>query len=154
MTYTVLLIGFTITGAGLLVLLVVGDVLAEQRSSINLASLKRYSEIGLKELDVLNAAGQDLDEAGAQGIAEEMRRRIRILAKAKGEFGGEPPDQDLDSYLGVVRLLREAFIPKGIEEIEFPMRAYIRADAKTRRSVLQLMIVLRSLREGSKAGIR
>ena len=169
MSYSIFIIGFATAGFGLFAWLLVGNLVAAQRSAMNLAPLKAAGEAAGKRVDSdlksMKAAGADLKEGVS--IAEEMRRRIRRAAAMTGERvarvreeetrseaeGVRAEREDLDTYWRVVRLLHQTFVPEGLEELEFPVRAYARADAATKRSVGLLMIVLRSEREGAKMGL-
>jgi hypothetical protein len=165
MSYSIFIIGFATAGFGLLAWLLVRNLVAAQRSAMNLAPLKAAGKRVDSDLKSMKAAGADLKEGVS--IAEEMRRRIRRAAAMTGERvarvreeetrseaeGVRAEREDLDTYWRVVRLLHQTFVPEGLEELEFPVRAYARADAATKRSVGLLMIVLRSEREGAKMGL-
>ena len=167
MSYASVLIGITFAGAALLAWLVVGDLLAAQRSSLTLSVLKTASEdLVPAELELLKAAGEEVGESGAQ-VAEEFIRRLRRMEEKKtraGERTRFAPDgtefeedrrerEDLERYRRVVRLINDTFVTSGLAEQEFPLRAYSSANTETRRSVRQLIAIMRSEREATKAGI-
>lgn len=152
MSYNIFMIGFATAGYGLLVWLLVRNLVAAKRSARTLAPLKTAGEAaklkGSDLLEAMKAAGGDSEQVVS--IAGEMRRRIRRASEA-GEVQAER--EDLDTYWRVVRLFHHTFVPDAIEQREFPVRAYACADAATKRSVGQLMTVLRSEWEGAKVGL-
>jgi hypothetical protein len=147
--YSIFLIGFSIAGAFLLLWLVFEDRIAEWRSSANLDSLKR--------------AGARVEESAEQTAEEMIRVReqvAKMAAKAKArdfqkfrggsgepsaELGAEKPGKDKDD-LESWRLFVSTSVPDGVEEAEFPVRVYARENAKGRKFVRRLLILLRSAR--------
>lgn len=164
MTYLFFLAGFSWVGLALLAWLVVGDELETRQSLRDLARLKSVGDQAARsEMDAMKAAGEGVGEGGAS-VAEELRRRLRRMAAKKAsrprfDETGEQVERDrkewaeLESYLRVVRLFRETFVASGLEDREFPVRAYSHANRETQQSVRRLMVLLRSEREGGKAGV-
>ena len=97
----------------------------------------------------VKASGQE-----PEGLSSDLRAQIEELrAQAEKIIRDISGDEVVSTYYRVLKLLRDTFVPKEVEFGRFPLRAYARADAKTRESVLQLMIVLRALREAEVSGL-
>lgn len=108
-----------------------------------LAETKSGEGVGVK------ASGQE-----PEGLSSDLRAQIEELrAQAEKIIREISGDEVVSTYYRVLKLLRDTFVPKEVEFGRFPLRAYARADAKTRESVLQLMIVLRALREAEVSGL-
>jgi hypothetical protein len=140
--YFIFLIGFTAVGVCLLASLVVKNLLAERQST--------------RDLVFLAEAGKDVGENEVK-IARETIRRARKTARAKvvagrGRQGSEAQesvpepseDKTLEEYLCVLRLLVKAIRLDEVQQREFPVRVYMRADANTRRSLQRILILLYS----------
>jgi hypothetical protein len=146
--YSIFLIGFSIAGAFLLVWLVFEDRIAEWRSSTRLDSLKQ--------------AGAKVEESAEQTAEEMIRVRERVakmagkargrgVQKSRGGSGEQSPEPDAEKPRidkddeESWRLFVSATVPDGVEEAEFPVRAYAQ-NAKGRKFVRRLLILLRSAR--------
>jgi hypothetical protein len=148
MNYVGALIAFGVAGIGLLGWLVLSDVVSVQRSTREMRLVKR-------DIRALKDAGKEISEARGEEIAQAMRRAIRrMVIDPKGEAEREAElGVDLPGHEAAVKLLRDTFVPEGLEERRFPVRGYAEADPATKDSMRQVLIVLRSLREAVKAGV-
>jgi hypothetical protein len=96
----------------------------------------------------VKASGQEFG-----GLSSDLRIQIKDLLDKAAEANHEIFGHEVTRYYLVLKLLRDTFVPKKVEFGRFPLRAYARADARTRESVLQLMSVLRALREAEMSGL-
>jgi hypothetical protein len=152
MSYLTFLIAFSTAGFVLLVVLFADDSMEENLSAAELEQMK-------KDLESLKNSGDPArppwSEKRGEEIAMATRRAMRRLAedpererRREEEAGLKPESRD-----AVIRDLRNAFVPKDMERKRFPLRAYMRADEETKRSLRLALIVLRTVRVAAKAGV-
>jgi hypothetical protein len=173
MSYGLFLAVFAGAGAVLLGVLIVSDSVAAMRSSRNLAVVATAGEFGDKESDQPREVAETLrrlirrlaetksgegvrskaPEREGAGDLGELRKQIEEFREKAEEVVREISEGEVTRYYTVLRLLRDTFVPKGLELRSFPLRTYLGADADTRASVLQLMVVLRALREADVSGV-
>jgi hypothetical protein len=147
-SYIAFLIAFSAAGLVLLVGLFVDDSMEENRSSARLQKIKG-------DLKSLDTSERTLSETRGEEIAIATRRAMRRLAedpererRRDEESGLKPESRD-----AVVRMLRDAFVPREMERRKFPLRAYVSADSETKRSIRLALTVLRVMREAARAGV-
>ena len=148
MSYINFLITFSAAGLVLLVGLVVDDSMEKNRSAARLRKMKG-------DLKSLETSERTLSEIRGEEIAVATRRALRRLAedpereRRRDEEAGLKPE----SREAVVRMLRDAFVPRDMERRRFPLRAYTGADSETKRSIRLALTVLRVVREAASAGV-
>jgi hypothetical protein len=89
----------------------------------------------------------------SRGLSSDLRIQIKDLLDKASEANHEVIGNEVTRHYLVLRILRDRYVPKEVEFGRFPLRAYARADARTRESVFQLMSVLRALREAEMSGL-
>jgi hypothetical protein len=174
MSYDLFLVVFAGAGALLLGGLTMADAIDGFLSSLRLRRVQAAGEFGdrspsprriaerlrrrlrfVAETKSGEGVGVKASSQGeAEGLSSDLRAQIEELrAQAEKIIREITGDEVVSTYYRLLKLLRDTFVPKKVEFGRFPLRAYARADARTRDTVLQLMIVLRALREAEMSGL-